>query len=491
MTPSGSGANTATDDAPEATYSDRGDTGYQQSLGNLQIQMIAIGGAIGVGLFLGIGQRLAVAGPALVVTYLVVSVVVYLLMRALGEMVVYRPTTGGWVSYAREFVSERLAFTTGWSYVVLTAIAGVGEIAALAVYVQYWWPSVPAWLPSLVAALTIVGVNLLSVQLFGHVEAGAAGIKVLAILLFIAVGVMLVVAGDVFDASTPASVTNLWVHGGFAPHGVLQLVIVLTGVVFSFSAIETVGISAGEAKDPARSLPRAVNSVIFRLAVFYLGSIVVLSMLLPTDRYSGAESPFVTALASLHIPGLAGLMNFVVLTAAISGVNATLYGCVRLLRNLAAHGQAPAYTARVSSRGVPSGALLTVLGVYLVGIAAIRVLGAQDAFEVVLSASAVLVLIGWISIFVSHLGYRRAVARGDAHAVDFRMPGAPVTSWVCIAFLAAVALYLMFDVTTSTWLASLVAGVLMLAGANIGYEISRRHVARRGLPDVAAGHDAV
>lgn len=473
----------------EATYEDRGDAGYKQSLGNLQIQMIAIGGAIGVGLFLGIGERLSTAGPALIVTYLVVSVVVYLLMRALGEMVIYRPTTGGWVSYAREFVSDRFAFMTGWAYVVLTAIAGVGEIAALAVYVQYWWPALPGWIPSLVAALTIVGVNLLSVKLFGHVEAWAAGIKVLAILAFIAAGIVLVVAGDVFGATTTASVTNLWSHGGFAPHGVVQVVVVLTGVVFSFSAIETVGISAGEAQDPAQSMPRAINSVVFRLGVFYLGSILVLSMLMATSSYSGSQSPFVTALGSLHIPALAGIMNFVVLTAAISGVNATLYGCVRLLRNLAAHGQAPAYTARVSSRGVPSGALISLLVVYLVGILGIRVLGAEDAFEVVLSASAVFVLFGWIAIFVSHLGYRRAVARGEAHPVDFRLPGAPVTTWACIVFLIAVALYVMFDATTSTWYYSLMAGVLMLVGTNVGYEISRRRLMRNGLPDLGEGAD--
>lgn len=474
----------------EAAYTDRGDAGYKQSLGNLQIQMIAIGGAIGVGLFLGVGQRLHDAGPALLVTYFVVSVVVYLLMRALGELVIYRPTTGGWVSYAREFVSDRYAFMTGWAYVTLSAVAGVGEIAALAVYVQYWWPSIPGWIPSLVAALSIVGVNLLSVQLFGHVEAWAAGIKVLAILLFIAAGLVLVVAGDVFGASTTASVSNLWSHGGFAPHGVVQLVVVLTGVVFSFSAIETVGISAGEAKDPARSMPRAINSVIVRLAVFYLGSILVLSMLMATDAYSGSQSPFVTALGSLHIPALAGIMNFVVLTAAISGVNATLYGCVRLLRNLAAHGQAPAYTAKVSSRGVPSGALLSILGLYLVGILAIRVLGAQDAFEVVLSASAIFVLFGWIAIFVAHLGYRRAVARGEAQPVDFRLPGAPFTTWFCIVFLAGVGLYMMFDVTSSTWYDSLAAGVLMVVGSTIGYEVSRRRVARHGLPDLGGDSDS-
>ena len=463
-------------------YRDRGDAGYKHSLGNFQIQMIAIGGAVGVGLFLGIGDRLATAGPALVLSYLVVSVVVYLLMRALGEMVVYRPTTGAWVSYAREFVSNRFAFITGWIYVFLAAIAGVGEISALAVYVQYWWPTIPGWIPSLVAALVIVAVNLLSVRLFGFVELWASAIKVLAIMLFLVAGLVLVVAGDVFGAPTQASLSNLWAGGGFAPHGALPLVVVLAGVVFSFSAVEIVGVSAGEAKDPQASMPRAIRSVVLRIALFYIGSILVLSMLLPTAQYSGSESPFVTALASLNIPALAGIMNFVVLTAAISGVNATLYACVRLLRNLAAHGQAPRVTSTVSRRGVPSGALVAILGVYLAGIVMIYFLGASHAFEVVLSACAVFILFGWISIFVSHLGYRRAVARGDAHAVDFRMPGAPVTNWVCLVFLVAVAGYMMFDVRNPHWYYSLIAGVLILVGTNVGYEISRRRVDKHGLP---------
>ena len=463
-------------------YRDRGDAGYKHSLGNFQIQMIAIGGAVGVGLFLGIGDRLATAGPALVLSYLVVSVVVYLLMRALGEMVVYRPTTGAWVSYAREFVSNRFAFITGWIYVFLAAIAGVGEISALAVYVQYWWPTIPGWIPSLVAALVIVAVNLLSVRLFGFVELWASAIKVLAIMLFLVAGLVLVVAGDVFGAPTQASLSNLWAGGGFAPHGALPLVVVLAGVVFSFSAVEIVGVSAGEAKDPQASMPRAIRSVVLRIALFYIGSILVLSMLLPTAQYSGSESPFVTALASLNIPALAGIMNFVVLTAAISGVNATLYACVRLLRNLAAHGQAPRVTSTASRRGVPSGALVAILGVYLAGIVMIYFLGASHAFEVVLSACAVFILFGWISIFVSHLGYRRAVARGDAHAVDFRMPGAPVTNWVCLVFLVAVAGYMMFDVRNPHWYYSLIAGVLILVGTNVGYEISRRRVDKHGLP---------
>ena len=436
---------------PMPVYQERGDQGYKKSLGNFQIQMIGIGGAIGVGLFLGIGERLATAGPALILSYLVVSTVVYLLMLALGAPATESSTTGAWVSYAREFVGNRFAFMTGWIYVALSAVAGVGEIAALAVYVQFWWPEIPGWIPSLVAAMTIVGCNLLSVKLYGFIETWAAAI--------------------------------LW-NQGFAPSGALQLVVVMTGVVFSFSAIEIVGVSAGEAKDPEESMPKAINSVVLRIAIFYIGSILVLSMLLPTSEYSGEQSPFVTALSSLNIPALAGIMNFVVLTAAISGVNATLYACVRLLRNLAAHGQAPEVMSKVSHRGVPSGALLCIFVFDLFGIVLIYALGAADAFEVVLSACSVFVLFGWISIFVSHLGYRRQVDRGQVAPVHFKMPGAPVTNYVCLTFLVVLSLYIMFDFSNPHWYYSLLAGVLIIVATTVGYEFSKRHVAKKGLPEL-------
>lgn len=245
-------------------------------------------------------------------------------MRALGEMVIYRPTTGAYVSYTREFVGDRLAFMTGWIYVSLAALAGIAEVAALAVYVEFWFPEVPGWIPSTIAALVIVGSNLRSVRIFGYIELWASAITVLAILCFLVAGVIIIALGSTGVVNTQADVANLWQNGGFTPKGILPLVIVMSGVVFSFSAIEIVGLSAGEASDPQKAMPRAINCVVLRLGLFYIGSILVLSMLLPTEAYGGDQSAFVTAIASFNIPGLASIMNFVVLTAAISGVNATL-----------------------------------------------------------------------------------------------------------------------------------------------------------------------
>jgi L-asparagine permease len=269
------------------------------------------------------------------------------------------------VSYAREFVGNRFAHLTGWIYVTLGSLAGVAEIAAIAVYVNYWLPDMPSWAPSLIALLVIVGSNLLTARAFGVIEFGASSVKVAAILLFLAAGLIIVALAGTSAIEHEASVAHLWTNGGLFPNGTWQAVIAMQGVVFSYSAIEIVGISAGESKNPATAMPRAIRSVIVRIGVFYLGSIAVLCMLLPTQRYSGEESPFVTALASLDVPYLGGVMNFVVLTAALSGVNATLYAVVRLLRNLAANGSAPKATVRITRKGVPIGGLLSIGACYL------------------------------------------------------------------------------------------------------------------------------
>lgn len=462
----------------QAQFVDSGDEGYHQSLSNLQIQMIAIGGAIGVGLFLGIGVRLQAAGPGLLLSYAVVGTVVYLMMRALGQMVLYRPTTGAFVSYAREFVSDRFAHLTGWIYVTLAALAGIVELAAIGVYVNYWLPDFPTWIPSLLAILVIAGVNFLSVKAFGAIELGAAGIKVAAIILFLVAGVGAVLLAAAGRDGGEASVTHLWQNGGFLPHGLWVVIVVMQGVVFSFSAVEIVGISAGEAKDPEETMPKAIRSVIVRIGLFYIGSIIVLSMLLPTDRYSGTESPFVTALGSLGITGLAGVMNFVVLTAAISGVNATLYASVRLLRNLAANGRAPAVTNIMSRNGVPVGALASIGSVFLAGVLLIYFAGAIEAFEIVLGAVAVFILFGWIAIFVSHLGYLRAVDRGEVPPPKLSAPGGRVTDYVCLALMIVLALWMMFDQSNPHWYYSLIAAVVLLGGHNLTYEyFSRKHPA--------------
>lgn len=461
-----------------AAYVERGDAGYRKTMSNVQIQMISIGGAIGTGLFLGLGSRLNAAGPALLLAYAATGAVAYLLMRAIGELVMHRPTTGSFVSWAREFFGDRLAHLTGWIMVILGSLLGIVEVAAVSVYVQYWWPEIPAWIPALVAWMLIVGSNLFSARTFGFIEVGASSIKVAAILLFIGAGLLLVFLGGPMGLPTHASVGNL-VSDGFFTHGVLVVALVSQGVVFSYSGVEISAVTAGEARNAREVMPKAIRSIVFRIVVFYIGSVLVLSMLLPTSAYSSDVSPFVTALSAFNLPWLGSVMNFVVLTAALSGINATLYATVRALRTLAANGDAPKAADRMNRRGVPVGALAGIGGFYFLGVLMTAFFGGASVFETALGASAVCILILWITIFACQLRLRRHQDTGRLPRVGFRMPGAPLTSWIGIATLGAVFLSMVLPGTSETWWMSLVGTGVLLGGITVGYEINRRRPSRR------------
>jgi L-asparagine permease len=455
------------------TYVEQADAGYHKTMSNFQIQMISIGGAVGTGLFLGLGSRLNAAGPALVLAYAATGAVAYLLMRAIGELVMHRPTTGSFVSWSREFFGDRLAHLTGWIMVVLGSLLGIVEVAAVAIYVQYWWPDVPAWIPALVAWFLIVASNLFSARTFGFIEVGASSIKVAAILLFIGAGLLLVFFGGPLGLQSQASVSNLFSEGFFT-NGVLVVALVSQGVVFSYSGIELSAVAAGEASEPRKVMPKAIRSIVFRILVFYIGSVLVLSMLRPTSEYSGAVSPFVTALSGYNLPWLGSAMNFVVLTAAISGINATLYATVRALRTLAANGEAPAFANKMTRRGVPAGALSGIAGFYFIGVLMTAFFGGVSVFELALGACAVCILILWITIFACQIKLRSHQDAGRLPAVEFRMPGAPVTAWIGILALGAVFLSMVVPGSCATWWMSLAGTGLLLAGITAGYQINRR-----------------
>jgi L-asparagine permease len=445
-------------------------TGYHKVLGHRQIQMIALGGAIGVGLFLGIARPLAAAGPALLLSYLAVSVLVYLLMRAVGELVLQAPDTGSFVNWGILYVSRLWGAYTGWIYVTLAVLAASAELTAIAVYCQRWWPTVPGWVFSMIALSIIAGTNLASARMFGYIEFGAAGVKVVTIVIFLVAGLLIVFFGSLLGIDSQASVANLWNDGGFLPNGWLPVLLVIQGVVFSFSAVEVVGITAGEAKNPTHSIPKAVQTVMLRIGLFYLGSIVVLTMLNPWRTYTTIESPFVTALSSLGLPALPDVMNFVVITAAISGVNVTMYASVRLLQSLAANGLGPQGVHRVDRRGVPTPSLLTIAAVIGALVLLLTfVAGASSAFEIILGACAAFILFGWISILVSHIGYRRRVQNGLLHDVEFRQPGGATTSTLVVAAFVGMFLWMTFDLSNPHWYYSLIAALVLLGGATLLY----------------------
>jgi AAT family amino acid transporter len=431
------------DDGVDVAPPAPGEEGLARGLSGRQIEMIAIGGALGVGLFLGSGKAIEETGPSLIFCYAVAGAVIFLMMRALGELALWRPVAGAFASYADELLGPRVGFITGWTYWLTWVVTAMAEITAAGIYVQYWFPDVPQWVTALVVALLLYGANLISVGAFGEFEFWFSLIKVVTIVGIIVVGVAVIVFGFGPLGDT-ASVSNLWDHGGMFPKGAAGTLVALQVVMFAFVGVELVGVTAGEARDPERTLPRAVNSIVVRILVFYVGAMVVIMSLVPWTKLNDETSPFVTAFDAVGIAGAAGVINLVVLTAALSSCNSGIFSTGRMMLTLAQHGEAPHRLAHVNRRRLPSGAITASAAVLLVGVA-INYFVPEDAFEYITSVATVGALWTWGVIVTAHLVYRRRLRRGAVSASPFRMPGSPITNCVVLGFLAFVVVLLAFD----------------------------------------------
>jgi AAT family amino acid transporter len=420
-----------------------GEEGLERALSGRQIQMIAVGGALGVGLFLGSGKAIEETGPSLIFCYVVAGAVIFLMMRALGELALYRPVAGAFASYADELLGPRVGFITGWTYWLTWVVTAMAEITAAGIYMQYWFSDLPQWVTALGVVLLLYGANLISVRVFGEFEFWFALIKVVTIVGIIVIGVAIMVFGFGPLGDT-ASITNLWDHGGMFPKGTAGTFVALQVVMFAFVGVELVGVTAGEARDPERTLPRAVNSIVVRILVFYVGAMVVIMSLVPWTQLNDETSPFVTAFKEIGIAGAAGVINLVVLTAALSSCNSGLFSTGRMMFTLAQRGEAPHRLGHVDRRRLPFGAITASAAVLLVGVA-LNYFVPENAFEYITSVATVGALWTWGVIVAAHLAYRRRLRRGAVSASPFRMPGSPITNWVILGFLAFVIVLLAFD----------------------------------------------
>jgi L-asparagine permease len=424
---------------------DAGDEGYSKSLKARHINMIAIGGAIGTGLFLGAGGRLAQAGPALAIAYAVCGLFAFFVVRALGELILYRPSSGAFVSYAREFMGEKGAYTAGWMYFLNWSTTGIADITAIALYAHYWsfFAPLPQWVLALIALAVVLSLNLVSVRLFGEMEFWFALIKVATLVVFMVIGIFLVVTQHEIggDSAGPQLLTD---HGGLFPVGVLPLVLVMQGVVFAYASIELVGVAAGETENPREVIPRAINTIIVRIGIFYVGSVVLLAMLMPWTSYSAGESPFVTVLSNIGVPAAGHVMNLVVLTAAMSSLNSGLYSTGRILRSMSMAGSAPRFTGAMNRNQVPYGGILLTAAVCVLGVG-LNYLVPAEAFEIVLNFASIGILSTWGIIIVSHLLFVRSATRGEVSRPAFQLPWSPYTQILTLAFLASVVVLMAFD----------------------------------------------
>ncbi|SHG25286.1 amino acid permease [Streptoalloteichus hindustanus] len=454
--------------APPAEASAARPEPAERGLKARHVRMVGLGGALGIGLFLASGKLIQAAGPGLLLAYAVCGALAYLVLRALGELVVYRPVSGSFTSYAREFLGPWAEFVTGWTYWFTWVMVGMSEVTAVGMYVQVWLPSVPQWVSALLALVAVGTANLVAVRLFGEIEFWAAIVKVVTIVAIILTAVAVAVFG--FGAEHGSGVANLWGEGGVFPHGALAVLFALPLAYSSFQGVELVGLTAGEAERPREVLPSVFRSVLWRIALFNIGALAALMVLIPWHRVSTSSSPFVQAFDQLGVPGAADIVNFVVLTAALSVCNSGVFGTGRLLMTLGQDGHAPRWLGVANRRGVPARALAVSLVVMLVSVV-VNFLAPKEAFLYLYSVSVFGGLLTWAVIVATHLRYRKAVAAGRAPAVDFRMPGPRWLSWVLLAVLALVtALFAAHEETR----VALIVGPAWLAALSGAYLVIRR-----------------
>ncbi|MEU0124443.1 amino acid permease [Streptomyces albidoflavus] len=439
-----------------------GGEGYQRGLGARQIQMIAIGGAIGTGLFLGAGKAISKAGPSLILAYAIAGLVIFIIMRALGELLMYRPVSGSFSEYAREFIGPFAGFVTGWTYWLFWVVTGITEVTAAAQYMTYWF-DVPQWVSALLFTIILYGANLISVKIFGELEFWFSMVKVTAIvgMILICVGILTLGFSDAGDTAT---VAHLWNQGGFFPEGIGGTLMTLQIVMFAFLAVELVGVTAGESKDPEKTLPKAINTVPWRIAVFYVGALVMILSVVPWTEFQPGISPFVAAFEKMGLGVGAAIVNFVVLTAALSSCNSGMYSTGRMLRDLALNGQGPKFFTRLTRSGTPLVGTTFSAALMMVGVW-INYQWPGEAFNYVVSFATISGMWAWVMILVCQIRYRAKADRGELPVSSFRAPGAPFTSWFALCFLALVVVMMGIDPDTriSLYCAPLWAAILLVS----------------------------
>ncbi|KEY41987.1 aromatic amino acid transporter AroP [Pantoea agglomerans] len=405
----------------------------KRGLKNRHIQLIALGGAVGTGLFLGSASVIESAGPAVILGYAIAGFIAFLIMRQLGEMVVEEPVAGSFSHFAYKYWGNFAGFASGWNYWVLYVLVAMAELTAVGKYVQFWWPDFPTWASAAIFFVMINAINLTNVKVFGEMEFWFAIVKVVAVIGMILFGGWLLFSGH---AGPQATVRNLWEQGGFFPHGIGGLVMVMAIIMFSFGGLELVGITAAEADNPEVSIPKATNQVLWRILIFYIGSLAVLLSLMPWTRVTSEVSPFVFIFHELGDAMVANALNVVILTAALSVYNSCVYCNSRMLFGLAQQGNAPKALLKVDRRGVP---VLTILvsAVATALCVLINYLMPGEAFSLLMSLVVSALVINWAMISLAHLKFRR---KKDQQGVTTRFKALlyPAGNWICLIFLAAI-----------------------------------------------------
>ena len=437
----------------------------KRSLSHGQMTMIAMGLALGTGLFLGSGAAIGIAGPGVIISYAIGSLIAAIIVACAGEMAIRHPVPGGFGTISTRYLSPYAGYLGRWAYWAATVPLAGAELIAVGEYMGYWYPNVDLWVWAVIFGIMIVMLNIISVRSFGSTETILSAIKVGAVLLFIIIGGIFVIFG--LPGQAPHGVEYLTSDGGFLPNGLSSIWVSMAVVMFSFGGIEMISLSAAEAKDPDRSVSTSVKGMIVRLSSFYVLSMLVILCLVPWRQAAESgkaltASPFVTVFSQVGIPGAAGVINFVVFIAALSGANAALYAATRLLHALAQDGMAPRVLAKTSKSGVPVGAL-TVSSVGVVVAIVLALGGLKNIFALFMGLVTLSILIVWVMILLTYLSFKKAHPVADG----FQVLGGRVTA--CIALAGVLATFAAMFVVDDTTLNSVLFGLGFFALITLAY----------------------
>lgn len=437
----------------------------KRSMTARQMEMISLGGAIGVGLFMGSTSTIKWTGPSVLLAYIFVGVILYIVMRALGEILYINPSTGSFADYATDYISPLAGYLAEWAAVFQYIVVGISEVVAATEYLKFWWPNISAFWSGVIIIVMLLLANIVSAKAYGALEFWFAMIKVVTIILMIILGLLVIVFG-VGNHGNPIGFSNLWSHGGFFTHGIKGFFFSMAIIVGSYQGIELIGISAGEVADPQKAIVKSVKTVLWRILIFYVGAIFVIVTIYPWNQLSAIGSPFVETFTKVGITAAAGIINFVVLTAALSGANSGIYSSSRMLFKLANDGEAPKTFGHISKRIVPNHAIMGITGGILIGFILNIILSMvnktmSELFVVVYSSSVLPGMVAWFVILLAELRFRK----NNPDLMEnhpFKLPFYPYSNYFALIMLVIIVIFMFINPETRVSV-SVGAGVLILA----------------------------
>ena len=403
----------------------------KRGLKNRHVQLLAIGGAIGTGLFLGSGRSISLAGPSILLTYLITGIICFFMMRALGELLLSNLDHHSFIDFVEEYLGDRAAFITGWTYWFCWLSLAMADLTAVGLYMQYWIPWMPQWIPALIVLGILLVMNLTAVKHFGEMEFWFALIKVIAIVSLIIIGLIMILTGFTTNAGA-AAFDNLWNYGGWFPNGTMGFILSFQMVVFAFTGIELVGLTAGETENPKKVIPMAINNIPLRIILFYIGSLAIIMSIYPWIAVDPNSSPFVAVFNAVGILAAASIVNFVVLTSAASATNSGIFSTSRMIYALSKRGHAPSRMKRLTNHAVPYQATLFSAAALLFTVVLNYVMP-ESVFIMITSISTFCFIYIWAIIVVCHLKYRKQHPE-LAKQSTFTMPLYPFMNYLILAF---------------------------------------------------------